>query len=104
MTELLDRITISPNQCHGQPCIRGLRIQVADILEMLANGVAAAEILSDFPDLESQHIEACVEVTTDTFIARNRNALNESIRQGQAELAEGDLPTTTIDDILASRR
>lgn len=60
MSELLTRITINPNQCHGRPCIRGMRIRVADILEMLANGVAAEEILRDFPDLESDDIRACM--------------------------------------------
>ena len=52
------RITISPDQCHGSPCIRGMRIRVADVLEMLANGAAEAEILSDFPDLEPEDIRA----------------------------------------------
>jgi uncharacterized protein (DUF433 family) len=60
MTELLTRITINPSQCHGRPCIRGLRIRVADILEMLANGIAAEEILADFPDLEPDDIRACM--------------------------------------------
>lgn len=60
MTELLTRITIDPEQCHGRPCIRGLRIRVADILEMLANGISAEEILHDFPDLEKDDIRACM--------------------------------------------
>jgi uncharacterized protein (DUF433 family) len=60
MTELLTRITINPAQCHGRPCIRGLRIRVADILEMLANGIATEEILADFPDLEPDDIRACM--------------------------------------------
>ena len=60
MTELLTRITINPDQCHGRPCIRGLRIRVADVLEMLANGISAEEILADFPDLEPDDIRACM--------------------------------------------
>jgi uncharacterized protein (DUF433 family) len=60
MTELLTRITINPGQCHGHPCIRGLRIRVADVLEMLANGISAEEILKDFPDLEPDDIRACM--------------------------------------------
>lgn len=58
--ELLSRITIRPEQCHGRPCIRGMRIRVADILEMLANGIGEPEILGDFPDLESADIRACL--------------------------------------------
>lgn len=57
---LLDRITQIPGQCGGRPCIRGMRIRVADILEMLAENVSAAEILEDFPDLESADIQACL--------------------------------------------
>jgi len=60
MTDLLNRITIDPAQCHGRPCIRGLRIRVTDILEMLANGVTAEEILADYPDLEPDDIRACM--------------------------------------------
>lgn len=54
------RITAHPRQCGGRPCIRGMRIRVADILEMLGEGVSAAEILSDFPDLEPEDIQACL--------------------------------------------
>mgnify|MGYP003572330456 FL=1 len=58
--QLETRITTNPRQCGGRPCIRGIRIRVADILEMLAQGVSAAEILSDFPDLETEDIQACL--------------------------------------------
>ncbi len=54
------RITTHPRQCGGRPCIRGMRIRVADILEMFAEGVSAEEILSDFPDLEAEDIQACL--------------------------------------------
>ena len=57
---LLSRITQNPAQCGGRPCIRGMRIRVSDILEMLANNVPAAEILQDFPDLEPEDIQACL--------------------------------------------
>jgi len=57
---LLDRITSNPNVCGGRPCIRGMRIRVSDILEMLGLGVSQAEILADFPDLEADDIKACL--------------------------------------------
>ncbi len=53
-----DRITVEPEKRAGKPCIRGLRITVRDILEYLASGMTEAEILVDFPDLESQDIRA----------------------------------------------
>jgi len=58
MGTLLSRITVRPQQCRGQPCIRGMRIRVSDILEMLANGIGEDEILRDFPDLEPDDIRA----------------------------------------------
>lgn len=59
-TNLLTRITQVPGQCGGRPCIRGMRIRVSDILEMLAENVTTAEILEDFPDLEMADIQACL--------------------------------------------
>jgi uncharacterized protein (DUF433 family) len=57
---LLTRITQTPGQCGGRPCIRGMRIRVSDILEMLAENVNVKEILEDFPDLELEDIQACL--------------------------------------------
>lgn len=57
---LLKRITYNPKQCGGRPCIRGMRIRVTDILEMLADNVTNEEILTDFPDLEPEDIQACL--------------------------------------------
>ncbi len=54
------RITINPNQCGGRPCIRGMRIRVKDVLDMLAGGATQEEILGDFPDLEAEDIRACI--------------------------------------------
>ena len=57
---LLDRITVEPGQCGGRPCIRGLRIRVSDILDMLAGGATPDEILTDFPYLERDDISAAL--------------------------------------------
>jgi uncharacterized protein (DUF433 family) len=57
----LDRITVNPNQCGGRPCIRGMRIRVKDVLDLLAAGVGEAEILADFPALQSEDIRAALE-------------------------------------------
>ena len=59
-TGLLDRITSDPNVCGGRPCIRGMRIRVSDILQMLAEGVSREEILADCPDLEPDDLRACL--------------------------------------------
>jgi uncharacterized protein (DUF433 family) len=56
--DLLSRITIDPEQMHGRPCIRGLRITVADILGLLSSGQSRDAILADYPYLESNDIDA----------------------------------------------
>lgn len=55
------RITFSPDQCGGRPCIRGMRIRVKDVLDLLAAGHTHAEVLEDFPYLEAADIMACLE-------------------------------------------
>jgi uncharacterized protein (DUF433 family) len=52
------RITFNPAQCGGRPCIRGMRIRVKDVLELLAAGAYEAEILTDYPFLEPEDIKA----------------------------------------------
>ncbi len=56
----MERITTNPNQCGGRPCIRGMRIRVKDVLDMLAAGATQEEILTDFPDLMSEDIRASI--------------------------------------------
>jgi uncharacterized protein (DUF433 family) len=60
MSDLLSRISIRPEQCSGHPCIRGMRIRVSDVLELLAGGMTAEEILADYPYLEPDDIRACL--------------------------------------------
>ena len=57
----LHRITISPEQCGGRPCIRNLRVRVKDVLDLLAAGASREEILEDYPYLESEDITAALE-------------------------------------------
>jgi uncharacterized protein (DUF433 family) len=57
----LNRITVNPHQCGGRPCIRGIRIRVKDILDLLAAGVPREEILQDYPYLEDDDITAALE-------------------------------------------
>ena len=61
MPELSERITIDPGVCGGRPCIRGLRVRVRDILDMLAGGATRREILADYPYLEDEDITAALE-------------------------------------------
>ncbi len=60
MNEILNRITINQNQCGGLPCIRGMRIRVIDILDLLSSGLSQENILQEMPDLVLDDIKAAV--------------------------------------------
>lgn len=55
------RITTNPDQCGGRPCIRGMRIRVIDIIELLAAGLSQEKLLEELPDLEPGDIEAALK-------------------------------------------
>ena len=56
--QLLQRITVNPQICHGKPCVRGLRYPVELLLELLSSGMTEAQILADYPDLEADDLRA----------------------------------------------
>ena len=56
--ELLQRISVSPEICHGKPCVRGLRYPVSMLLELLSSGMTTEEILADYEDLEREDLLA----------------------------------------------
>ena len=58
--DLLKRITIDPNICHGKPVIRGMRYPVVNLLELMSSGMTHAEILADYEDLEEADLQACL--------------------------------------------
>ncbi|WP_224996924.1 DUF433 domain-containing protein [Cesiribacter sp. SM1] len=60
MENLIERITIDPEVCHGKPTIRGLRYPVESMLELLASGMSIEELLEDYPDLEREDFLACL--------------------------------------------
>jgi uncharacterized protein (DUF433 family) len=60
MTDLLSRITMSSDMFGGKPCLRGLRIRVVDVLDLLAAGLSQAEILDELPDLEPDDVKAAI--------------------------------------------
>jgi uncharacterized protein (DUF433 family) len=58
--DLLKRITINPEICHGKPVIRNLRYPVVNLLELMSSGMTNAEILADYEDLEEADLQACL--------------------------------------------
>lgn len=60
MANLAERITVDPEQCGGRPCVRGMRIRVTDVLDLLASGLTPEQVLRELPDLEVEDIRACL--------------------------------------------
>ena len=66
MTYLMERITVDPRTCGGRPCIRGMRIRVTDILDLLAAGLSTQQVMEELPDLEQADIEAALKFASRT--------------------------------------
>lgn len=64
------RITFNPDQMDGAPCVRGLRIPVATIVSMIADGMSSTEILEDYPDLEPEDIGECLQFAAEAVRER----------------------------------
>ena len=62
MTKLAGRVTVDSEQCGGRPCIRGMRIRVSDVLDLLANGLSPKEIIQEMPDLELEDVRASLRL------------------------------------------
>ena len=58
--ELMERITVNPDQCGGRPCVRGMRIRVIDVLELLASGLSAEQVVEELPDVDLEDVAACL--------------------------------------------
>ena len=56
----VERITVNHQQCGGRPCVRGMRIRVSDVLDLLASGLTAADVVTELPDLEPEDVTACL--------------------------------------------
>ena len=73
---LLERITMNPEVCKGRPTIRNMRFTVAQMLELLAGGMAEEEILEDYPYIEKEDIQACLVFASRVVNARSVSPSN----------------------------
>jgi uncharacterized protein (DUF433 family) len=64
MSQLDDRITVDPEQCGGRPCIRGMRIRVSDVLDLLAANLSPEQVVEELPDLELADVQACLRLAS----------------------------------------
>ena len=60
MESLPKRITMHPLQCGGRPCVRGMRIRVSDVLDLLAAGLSSKEVVAELPDLDLEDVAECL--------------------------------------------
>jgi len=67
MTYLAERITVDPEQCGGRPCVRGMRIRVSDVLDLLADGLSPEQVVEELPDLELQDVQACLRFASERY-------------------------------------
>ncbi|WP_412063714.1 DUF433 domain-containing protein [Rubrivirga sp. IMCC45206] len=67
MTDWHQRITIDPQQCGGRPCIRGMRVRVSDVLDLLAEGLTPADVVEELPYLELADVEASLKYASETM-------------------------------------
>jgi len=79
MSEIVSRITIDPNICHGKPVVRGLRYPVEVLLEYLSSGETIEELIKEFSDLEREDFLACIEYA-------NRSLIHTSFLRGRGNL------------------
>jgi uncharacterized protein (DUF433 family) len=70
---ILSRITIDPEICHGKPTIRGLRYPVESMLEYLAAGDLFEDLLQEFPDLQREDLQACLEFAAQSVKLKSRH-------------------------------
>ncbi|MCW5775960.1 MAG: DUF433 domain-containing protein [Phycisphaeraceae bacterium] len=58
--DLLSRVTMDPAMCGGRPCVRGMRIRVSDVIDLLAAGLTPEQVVEELPDLEPDDVRACL--------------------------------------------
>lgn len=67
MVYLADRITVDPEQCGGRPCIRGLRVRVSDVLDLLACGLTPEQVVEALPALDVEDVRAALRFASQRF-------------------------------------
>ena len=94
--QLLSRITIDPNICHGKPCIRGLRYPVEFLLELLSGDMTHEQILADYPDLEAARavIQMLTSLTSIPVELKDLDSEIEDMRKKMEKFRRTDLEET----------
>jgi uncharacterized protein (DUF433 family) len=88
MENLINRITIIHEICHGKPTIRGLRYPVENILELMASGMTIEELLADYPDLEREDFLACLDYASKLVQVKSIQMIS---RSNLVEISRSDI-------------
>jgi uncharacterized protein (DUF433 family) len=97
-SELRGRITIDPAQCGGDPCIRGMRIRVSDVMDLLGDGLTPSDIVQEMPDLEAWDILAAIHYAIGDYVEYRKilfrgvtvEEIFEEARRRQNRKVDGD--------------
>ncbi len=84
----VERITVNPGQCGGRPCVRGMRIRVTDVLDLLATGMTPDEVVAELPDLELPDIEACLLFATGGYYVSLGNPEQVAMLRAHEEIMD----------------
>lgn len=84
------RITVDPEQCGGRPCVRGMRIRVSDVIDLMADGLCVSEILEELPSLESEDVKACLKFVGG--LAQLEGVIPETALLSEAALSDWNRP------------
>lgn len=79
MNKLLQRISIDPNVCFGKPCIKGTRIWVSLILDLLSDGLTADEVITEYPQLKKEDIQAAIAYGAEMSRERYVEIINKAV-------------------------
>jgi len=79
VNKLLQRISIDPNVCFGKPCIKGTRIWVSLILDLLSDGLTADEVITEYPQLKKEDIQAAIAYGAEMSRERYVEIINKAV-------------------------
>ena len=88
--EIAPRITVDPEKCGGRPCVRGMRIRVSDVIDLMAHGLSVSEILEELPDLDQKDVTACLKFAS--RLTTLRNGIPDTALLSEAALSDWNRP------------
>ena len=86
--EIAPRITADPGKCGGRPCVRGMRIRVTDVIDLMAHGLSVSEVLEELPDLEPEDVTACLKFASSELAKLEKVVITDTALLSEAALSD----------------